>query len=188
MAQPGTDQHQSRIAVRETANHTSAAADLPVESFNNVVGTDTGPVFTGKIAVSQRFLNAIFYLLGSLFQLHRVQLLHHGFGFLTGSFLVLLGVDRLEHLGHQLHFGTRRHREHIAVKVDRTSLVFGFGEHFSHSLQHTKAFVANNEFHPFQTAAAQPLRTTGRKIRGTPSMVLRASSVNFILSSARSAA
>ena len=128
----------------------------PVESFNNVVGTDTGPVFTGKIAVSQRFLNAIFYLLGSLFQLHRVQLLHHGFGFLTGSFLVLLGVDRLEHLGHQLHFGTRRHREHIAVKVDRTSLVFGFGEHFSHSLQHTKAFVANNEFHPFQTAAAQP--------------------------------
>ena len=30
MAQPGTDQHQGRVAVRETAHHTGAAADLPV--------------------------------------------------------------------------------------------------------------------------------------------------------------
>jgi len=30
MAQPGTDQHQSRVAVRETAYHTGAAANLPV--------------------------------------------------------------------------------------------------------------------------------------------------------------
>ena len=30
MTQSGTDQHKSRIAVRETANHTGAAADLPV--------------------------------------------------------------------------------------------------------------------------------------------------------------
>ena len=116
MSQPGADKHEGRVTIWETANHTSAAANLPIQSFNNVVGTDTGPVFTGKIAVSQRFLNAIFYLLGGLFQLHKAQLLHHGFGFLTGSFLVLLGVDRLEHLGHQLHFGTRRHREHIAVE------------------------------------------------------------------------
>ena len=39
MAQPGTDQHEGGIAVRETANHTSAAANLPIQSFNNVVGT-----------------------------------------------------------------------------------------------------------------------------------------------------
>ena len=44
MAQPGTDQHQSRVAVRETAYYPSAAADLPVESFNNVIGTDASPV------------------------------------------------------------------------------------------------------------------------------------------------
>ena len=31
MAQPGTDQHKGGIAVRETAHHASAAADLPVE-------------------------------------------------------------------------------------------------------------------------------------------------------------
>ena len=30
MEQPGTDQHESRVAVRETAHHTSAATDLPV--------------------------------------------------------------------------------------------------------------------------------------------------------------
>lgn len=30
MAEPGTDQHESRVAVREAANNTGAAADLPV--------------------------------------------------------------------------------------------------------------------------------------------------------------
>ena len=74
-----------------------------------------GPMFTGKIAVSQRFLNAILRLLGGLFQLHRVQLLHHGCGFLPGSFLAFLGVDCLEHLCHQLHLEARHDREHIAV-------------------------------------------------------------------------
>ena len=30
MAQPGTDQHESRVTVRETAHHTGTAADLPI--------------------------------------------------------------------------------------------------------------------------------------------------------------
>ena len=98
MAQPGTDQHKCRVTVREADNYTSAAADLPVQPFNHIVGADASPVLTGKIAVSQRFLNSILHLLSSLFQLHREQLLHHGFGFLPGSLLALLGVDRLEHL------------------------------------------------------------------------------------------
>lgn len=85
-------------------------ADLPVGPFNDVIGTDAGPVFTGKIAVSQRFLDAILYLLSGLFLLHSAQLLHHGSGFLPGSFLAFLGVDRLEFvkqslsiLNYQLH-------------------------------------------------------------------------------------
>ena len=59
MAQPGTDQHEGGVAVREAAHHTGTAADLPVEPLNDVIGTDASPVFTGKIAVSQRFLNAV---------------------------------------------------------------------------------------------------------------------------------
>ena len=51
MAQPSTDQHESRIAVRKTTHHASAAADLPVQSFNDIVGADTGPMLAGKIAV-----------------------------------------------------------------------------------------------------------------------------------------
>lgn len=50
-AQTGTDQHESRVSVREAANHTSAAADPPVYPFNDIIGTDAGPVFAGKIAV-----------------------------------------------------------------------------------------------------------------------------------------
>ena len=49
----------------------------------------------------QLFLNTVLHLFGSLFQLHRTQLLHHCCGLLTGSFLALLGVDRLEHFGYQ---------------------------------------------------------------------------------------
>ena len=66
-------------------------------------------------------------------------------------------MDRLEHLCHQLYLGARRDREHIAVKVDGTALVLGFGEYFSHSLQHTKALVANHQFNPIQATATQPL-------------------------------
>ena len=85
-------------AVRKTAHHTGTAANLPVEPFNN---------------------NAVIHLLGGSFQLHRAQLLHHGFGFLPGSFLALLGVDRLEHLCQQLYLGARRCREDVAVMVCR---------------------------------------------------------------------
>ena len=61
MAQSGTDQHQGRVAVREGAHHTGTAADLPVEPFDHIVGTDPGPMLSGEIEVGQRFLNAVLY-------------------------------------------------------------------------------------------------------------------------------
>ena len=67
MAQPGTDQHEGRVAIRETAHHTGTAADLPVQPLNYIVGSDASPVFAGEITVGQRFLNAILHLLGGLF-------------------------------------------------------------------------------------------------------------------------
>ena len=160
MAQPCTDQHQGRVTIRETAHHTGAAANLPVQPLNDIVGADTAPVFTGEIAVGQSLLNAIFYLLCGLFQLHSAQFLRHSFGPLPGCFLALLSVDRFEHLGHNLYLGAGRYRENIAVKVDGTPLVCGFGEHFPHGLQHTEAFVSHNEFHAIQTTAAEPLEET----------------------------
>ena len=108
MAQAGTDQHEGGVTIRETTHHTGAAADLPVEPLNDIVGADASPVFAGKIAVGKSLLNAILYLPGSLLQFHCPQLFHDNFGLLAGSFLALLGVDRLEHLGHQLYLGARR--------------------------------------------------------------------------------
>lgn len=67
MAQPGADQHQSRVTVRETTHHTGTAADLPVQPFNDIVGMDTGPVFTGEIAIGQGLLNAISNFLAASF-------------------------------------------------------------------------------------------------------------------------
>ena len=48
MAQPCTDQHQGRVAVREASDHTGAAADFPVQPFNDIIGADAGPVSLGK--------------------------------------------------------------------------------------------------------------------------------------------
>ena len=36
-------------------------------------------------------------------------------------------------------------------------MVFGFREHFSHSIQHSKALVVNHQFNPIQATAAEPL-------------------------------
>ena len=59
MAQPGADQHEGGVAVRETPHHASAAADFPVEPLNDVIGTDASPVFAGKIAVGKRLLKRL---------------------------------------------------------------------------------------------------------------------------------
>ena len=53
LTQTGADQHESRVAVREVARYTSAAADLPVQPFNHIIGADASPVLTGKIAVGE---------------------------------------------------------------------------------------------------------------------------------------
>ena len=56
MAEPGTDQHQSRIAIREAAHYSGAAADLPVEPFHDIVGANICPVLAGEIAVNPYYL------------------------------------------------------------------------------------------------------------------------------------
>ena len=55
MAQPGTDQHEGGVAVRETAYHPSAAADLPVQPLNDIVGADASPVLAGKVTIGKLF-------------------------------------------------------------------------------------------------------------------------------------
>ena len=79
-----------------------------------------------------------------------MKLLHYGFGFFLGGFLVLLGMDRLGHFCGQFHLGARRDREHIKVEVDCTTLVFSLGKYFSHSLQNTKTLVSNHQLHTVQ--------------------------------------
>ena len=84
MAQPGIDQHQSRVAVRERPHHAGSAADLPIQPLNHVVGTDARPMLAGKIAVSQRFLDAVLDLLGGLLQLRGAQFGNDCFSLVAG--------------------------------------------------------------------------------------------------------
>ena len=145
MAQPGTDQHERRVAVGKTAHHAGASADLPVQSLNGIVGADARPMLRRKIRIGECFFDPIFNLLCGFLQLHFFQFFNDRPGLFTGSFFALLRMDRLEHLGYQFNLGLRYHRENVAVKVDDTALVFGIREHFSHRLQHTHTLVPHDE-------------------------------------------
>ena len=59
VAKSGADQHQGRVPVRECPHHARPPTDLPVQLLDHVVGTDARPMLAGKIAVGQRFLNAV---------------------------------------------------------------------------------------------------------------------------------
>ncbi len=67
MAEPGADQHQGGVAIRERPHHAGAPADLTVQPLNHVVGADARPVFAGKIAVGQRLLRSRQDLCAKLF-------------------------------------------------------------------------------------------------------------------------
>ena len=56
IAQSGAYQHEGRIAIRETAHHSGTAANLPVQSLNDIVGADVSPMFCWEIAVGKRLL------------------------------------------------------------------------------------------------------------------------------------
>ena len=123
MAEPGADQHQGGISVRERPHHARPSADLPVQPLDHVVGTDARPVFAGKIAVGQRLLNAVLDLLGGLLQLHGAQLGDHGLLLLSGRLFALLSVDRLEHFFHNFDLGFGHNGENVAVEMHRAALV-----------------------------------------------------------------
>ena len=44
VAEPGADQHQGGVAVRERPHHAGSAADLTVQPLDHVVGTDARPM------------------------------------------------------------------------------------------------------------------------------------------------
>lgn len=56
VTQPGTDQYESRVTIREIRHHTGAMANLPFQPLNQMIGADADSVFAGKIAVGQCFL------------------------------------------------------------------------------------------------------------------------------------
>ena len=85
-----TDQYQSDVAVRERPLHAVPASDLPVQLFEYVIGADTDPMLAGKIAVGQRFLNAVLDLLGTLLQLHDAQLNDYNLCLLVYAFFLSL--------------------------------------------------------------------------------------------------
>ena len=55
MTQPGTDQHQRRVAVRKGAHNPGSAPDLPVQPLYGVVGPDLDPMLRRKVTVGQGF-------------------------------------------------------------------------------------------------------------------------------------
>ena len=54
MAEPGADQHQGGVAVRERSHHAGSAADLPVQPLDHVVGADARPIIPKAASYRRR--------------------------------------------------------------------------------------------------------------------------------------
>lgn len=158
MARSGADEHEGRVAIRESAYNTGSAANFLIQTLNAIVGADTQPMLIREIHVGQCFSKSSPNLLCSFFQFHPLQVLNDLFCFLSSGSFVLLGVDGLEHLSDQLHFAAGDCGENIAVKVNRASLVFCLRIDFSHSFQHTQTLISNDQLDAVQTASFQLLK------------------------------
>ncbi len=88
VTESSADQHEGRIAIRESTHHPGSTANLPVESLNYIVGADPRPVFIGELALGQGFLHAVLDLFRRLLQLHLTQLGNHQFGLFAGGLLL----------------------------------------------------------------------------------------------------
>lgn len=124
MAKPRIDQHECGVAIGVRPHQLRPSTNLTVRLLDHVVGADTCPVLTGKIAVGQRFLNAVLDLFDGLLQLHDTQLGNHGLCLLVERLFTLLGVDRFEHFCYNFDLGFRHNRENIALEMHRAARVF----------------------------------------------------------------
>lgn len=177
MTQPGADEHQGRVPVWEAADYSCPPSNLSIQAFYDIVCADSCPVLQRKIAIGQRFLNPIFYLLCCLRQLHGSQLRDDSSGFLSRRFLTLLSMNGFDHLGDELHLGLWHVTEYISVEVNDTALVFSVWKDFFRRFQHTQTLVPDNELHAVETAAFQPLKEADQLALSSfiPSAALRTS-------------
>ena len=88
VAHPCTDQHQGGVPIREYPHHAGSAADLPVQPFDHIVGADARPMLAGKIAVGQRFLNAVLDLFAASFSFMARSSATTAFAFSRDAFLL----------------------------------------------------------------------------------------------------
>lgn len=51
MTQPGTDQHQGRVAIRESSNNLCPGLDFPAQPLNGIVGPDLDPILPWEVTV-----------------------------------------------------------------------------------------------------------------------------------------
>ena len=117
VAEPCADQHQGGVPIRERSHHTCPAADLTIQPLDYIVGADARPMLAWEVAVGQRLLDTVLDLLGSPLQLHRSQLGNNSFRFFTRGFLVLLCMDRLEHLRYDLDLFLAQQRKRCGRNV-----------------------------------------------------------------------
>ena len=88
MTQPRAGQHQGGVPIWERPHHTGPAADLTVQPLDHIVGADTCPVLTGKVAVGQRLLDAVLDLFAVSFSFIALSSATTAFAFSREAFLL----------------------------------------------------------------------------------------------------
>ena len=95
------------------------------------------------------------HILGSLGKPHVHQATLYRFGFQQCLISVLLSVDHFEHRRHFFDFAVRHDAEHIAIKMNDTSLMLCFGIKLAQRFEQPKTLVRNKHLDTLETTLFQ---------------------------------
>ena len=122
MTQPGRDQHESGLPIREVADHAGASADLPHNPFHHVVGFQLPPVNPGEGVVCEGLRDLLLHEERGLVELRLIHLFHDLSGLHHRSLASFLSVNRFQHARHFAHLVVGRVAEHVAIQMHRAAL------------------------------------------------------------------
>ena len=86
-------------AGQRVANHLGSSLDFTVHPFQDIVGSDPGPVVSWKSHAGQRLVDSFPQDLSRRPQVHVQQLGYHFLGLLLADIFALLGLDGLKYRG-----------------------------------------------------------------------------------------
>ena len=154
--QPGGDEHERRVPVREGADHPRASPDLAVYPLDAVIGPDSAPVLRWEIGVGQGHPEAVAHGPRRGGEPHPLELAGDSHRLAGACPARLPCVDRLGHASHRLPLRHRDPAEHVAVEMHGAAPVPCVREDLLEGAEHARAPVPDDRADAREAAPLEP--------------------------------